>query len=331
MKPPVFILGCPRSGTTLLYHMLQSAGGFAAYRKETHLYDMVVPRFGDLKTAASRQEFLNEWLNSYFGKLPDLDVAPLLRDAVDRSRSGGRFLRLLMESIARAQGAERWMEATPAHVLYIHEIKRDFPDALIVHVIRDGRDSALSLDRQHWIVPFPWDRQRTLAVAALYWEWMVRSGRRAGRALPGDYLEIRFEDLIAAPRETLREVGAFIDHELDYDRIQRNAKGTLANPNTSFREKLTHGDFHPVGRWKTGCAPEAIQLCESAVGRLLEELGYRLEYARQRPRLRAWTMRSLYLPYFSVKRWLKSHTPLGRRMVDTSLWASRPAPARAPS
>lgn len=332
MKRPVFILGCPRSGTTLLYHMLQSAGGFAAYRKETHLYDMVVPRFGDLKSAASKREFLGEWLNSYFGKVPGMEVAPLLVDAVERSRSGGQFLRLLMESIVRMQRAERWMEATPAHVLYIEEIKRDFPNALIVHVIRDGRDAALSLDRQRWIVPFPWDRGKTLAVAALFWEWMVRRGRRTGRLFAGDYLELRFEDLISDPHRALRAVGAFIDHDLDYERIRCNAKGTLASPNTSFREKLTRGDFQPVGRWRTECGANDIRLCEAAVGPLLEELGYPLEKPRLGLLPRAVAMRSLYLTYFDAKRWIKSNTPLGRRMVDTQLWApAEPAAARPSS
>jgi hypothetical protein len=312
--------------------MLLSAGGFAAYRKETHLYDMVVPRFGNLRSAELKRRFLDDWLNSYFGRVSGLSVEPLLRSSVREARSGGHFLRLLMEAIVRAQEAERWVEATPAHVLYIREIKRDFPDARIVHVIRDGRDSALSLDRQHWIAPLPWDRRRTLAVAALYWEWMVRRGRRAGRAIAGDYLEVRFEDLIANPRTTLKRVGAFIDHDLDYGRIQQASMGTLAKPNTSFKEKLTHGEFNPVGRWRTDCAPEDIRLCEAVSGRLLEELGYPLVGPRRRSDApRALAMRLLYLPYFGVKRWIKSHTPLGRMMVDTSLWAARSAPTKASS
>ena len=54
MKRPVFVVGCPRSGTTLLYSMLVAAGGFAFYRKETYFYDLV-SRFPRLTSARSRQ------------------------------------------------------------------------------------------------------------------------------------------------------------------------------------------------------------------------------------------------------------------------------------
>jgi hypothetical protein len=322
MKPPLFIVGCPRSGTTLLYHMLLSSGGFAAFRKETHLYEMVVPRFGDLRTARARQKFETEWLNSHFGNVPGYDVKPIIRRAVGECRSGGHFLRLLMEGIAQVQQVDRWLEATPAHVTHIERIKQDFPDARVVHVIRDGRDAALSIDKQHWIAPFPWDRRLTLAVAALYWEWMVKRGRASGRRIGRDYLEVRFEDLIGRPRETLEEVAAFLDYQLDYERMQSTALGTLRTPNTSFKENLTQGEFNPVGRWQVECPPDDIRICEQLVGTFLEELGYPLAGTRQRSGPRALAMRALYVPYFTAKRWLKTHTPLGRAVVDTSLWAA---------
>ena len=70
-----------------------------------------------------------------------------------------------MGDIAEQQGASRWGECTPEHLLYIDKIKRDIPDAKVIHVIRDGRDVAVSLDRQRWIRPFPWDKKQSLLVA----------------------------------------------------------------------------------------------------------------------------------------------------------------------
>jgi hypothetical protein len=134
--------------------MLVSAGGFAIYRKETHLYSIVAPRFGNLKTAHSKRRFENEWPNSKFGNLPGLDVGPIIRDALRECTDASDFLRLAMEGVARAQQADRWVEATPTHVLYMEEIKRAFPNARIVHVIRDGRDSALSIHKHNGLPPF---------------------------------------------------------------------------------------------------------------------------------------------------------------------------------
>ena len=80
-------------------------------------------------------------------------------------------------------------------------IKKDFPDALFVHIIRDPRDIALSLDKRGWTRPLPWHRDKALIAAGLYWEWIVRKGRKLGSKLGRNYLEIRYEDLVKLPAE----------------------------------------------------------------------------------------------------------------------------------
>ena len=92
---------------------------------------------------------------------------------------------------------------TPEHLLYLKEIKRALPNAKIVHIIRDGRDVALSEVRQNWIRPLPWDRSHALAVSGLYWEWIVRKGREDGKKIAPDYMEVRFEELVDNPRAVL--------------------------------------------------------------------------------------------------------------------------------
>ena len=72
MHRPVFIVGCPRSGTTLLYSMLVAAGGFACYRKETHFY-AIAPRFPDLASPAARW-VTGQVLDTTGGLAPKLKV-----------------------------------------------------------------------------------------------------------------------------------------------------------------------------------------------------------------------------------------------------------------
>src|SRR6476661_1068930 len=105
MHRPVFLVGCPRSGTTLLYSMLVAAGGFAFYRKETYFYDLA-SRFPRLTSARSRQRFLDRFLAGYLGKVPGLDVAPLARKAIEQSRTTVEFLPRLMSAITQEQGME---------------------------------------------------------------------------------------------------------------------------------------------------------------------------------------------------------------------------------
>jgi Sulfotransferase family len=328
MKRPVFIVGCPRSGTTLLYSLLVASGGFAFYRKETYVY-VLDAKFPHLTTPRARQRFVDAYLAGYLGHVPGLDVEPLVRNASAASRRPADFLPRLMNAITRIQKMDRWIEATPAHVLYMREIRRAVPDALFVHVIRDGRDCALSMEKQRWLAALPWDR--SAAVAALYWEWMVRAGRRAGRHCPADYLEVRFEQLVSDPRATLATIGAFIDHELDYDRILQNPVHSMHRPNTSFREEQTGPLFNPVGRCHSPAREAEVRSCESVVGPFLEELGYRRAYPDARgSRVRAQVTRSTYLQYFRLKHTFKTHAPLARFFIDARVWAQQPKAGERP-
>src|SRR5713226_775192 len=147
-KAPVFVLGCPRSGTTVLYHMLLSSGGFAVYRAESNVFNLLVPRFGNLSSAANRQKLMEYWIRSKLFRASGLDAREINAKIMAECQSGGDFLRIVMEETARKQGASRWADCTPDHLLYIPEIKRELPDALIIHIIRDGRDVALSYVKQ---------------------------------------------------------------------------------------------------------------------------------------------------------------------------------------
>src|SRR5438067_4416909 len=80
-KAPVFVLGCPRSGTTVLYHMLLSAGSFAVYRAESNVFSVLQPRFGNLKSARHRKELLGYWFKSKLFQATGLN-SELVREKV---------------------------------------------------------------------------------------------------------------------------------------------------------------------------------------------------------------------------------------------------------
>lgn len=310
-KAPVFVLGCGRSGTKLLYHTLLSAGGFALYHAESNTFNLIGLRFGDLARRANRRDLLDHWLRSklfYRSGLTREEIEPRI---LEECRNAGDFLRILMETIAHKQGVDRWAECTPLHLLYLPIIKKMFPDALIVHIIRDGRDVAVSLDRIGWIKPFPWDRARKLLVPAIFWKWIVGKGRRYGRRMGADYLEVHYEDVVEKPRETLARIGSFIDHDLNYDRIQQNAQGSMVDPNSSFRGDGEEKESNPVGRWRTVLSADEVANIESLIGDQLQQLEYPLVAgSKSRRSLTVGLMGLLYPIYFDVKLWLKTYTPL---------------------
>jgi hypothetical protein len=299
---PVFVLGSPRSGTTLLYDMLLSAGGFAVYLAESNVFNLLVPRFGDLSVRSNRERLLESWLDSKLFRASGLDANLIRQRILQDCRSGADFLCLVMGEICALQGVGRWAENSPEGMLYLPLIKQLIPGALVIHIIRDGRDVATSLGRLRYVRAFPWEARHSLIGCGLYWEWIVQQGRSFGRCAGADYMEIRFEDLLAQPRETLAQVGGFIDHPLDYELIRTVAYGSVSKPNTSFRAETPNSEFNPVGRWKKSFSPEQLFRFEQLVGPTLQELGYTLHSGAPRELdLGMQATRRLHRAYFAGK------------------------------
>jgi hypothetical protein len=265
-----------------------------------------------MRSPADRRELLDVWLKSKLFRVSGLDAGEISAKLMGECRGGGDFLRIVMQEIGRQQQRGRWADCTPEHLLHMEEIKRQIPDALFIHIIRDGRDVALSYAKQGWSYPLPWDRHDRLGVAGLYWEWIVQKGREQGRRLGVDYHEVRFEELVANPQETLSRLGLFIDHNLDYERIQFAGIGSVSQPNSSFAGE-SEGTFDPVARWKTKMSAKQIAGLEELIGDALVDLGYGLfSEVKHGTSFRAGRMRATYLAMFEAKQWIRVNTPLGR-------------------
>lgn len=327
---PVFVLGCPRSGTTLLYDMLLSAGGFAVYLAESNVFNVLALRFGDLSVPSNLQKLLRAWLGSKLFRATGLDAQQIEKKILEGCRNPGDFLRIVMDEIARTQGVQRWAENSPECLLHLPLIKRFIPDALVVHIIRDGRDVATSLERVRYVRPFPWEERQNLIGSGVYWQWIVQQGRAYGKLLGPDYLEVHFEDLIRSPQQTLNRIGQFIDHSLDYGRIREVAYGSVAKPNTSFKAESGAPSFSPVGRWKKAFSPAQIERFETMLGDTLVELGYTPVTDRKGKRinLQMKATYALYRSYFSGKLWFKRNSfvrtlrsPLSSSEIDATVLA----------
>jgi hypothetical protein len=313
-KAPVFVIGCSRSGTTLLYHMLLSSGNFAVYRMESQILTLFEPRFRPLNKPQNKRKMLDAWYTTRLCERSGLEPEELEPRIMAECQNGGDFLRILMEQICRKQGVERWAETTPEHLLYIRRIKETIPNALVIHVIRDGRDVALSWEKLSQIRRFPWDRRRSAMAAGIYWEWIVNKGRTVGRTLGTDYVEVRYEDLVCKPAAVLRSLEPFVDHDLDYERIRELGIGSVSAPNTAFKGEQQS----PIGRWRTSLSPEELAEFETLTVDMLADLGYELN-AKHASSFELTRMRTAYRMYFESKQHLKTRTPAGKWFVKRNL------------
>jgi len=314
----VFTVGCPRSGSSYMYHLLLSAGGFAEFRTQMNFYDVLEPIYGDLGSLRNRQRMMKDWLQSKAFQASRLNAGEIEKIVMAECHGGSDFLRIVMEEVARAQGVDRWVDSTPTNAPHMLRIQHDFPDAKFIHIIRDPRDVVLSLDKRGWTRPLPWDKKNSLLAAGVYWEWIVRKCRAYGRQLGANYFEVRYEDLVETPACALAKIGAFLDCDLSYERIQAHRVGSVEKPLTSFKEDLSEGKFNPVGRWKEKFPQAQLARFEALIGSYMKELGYELATSGSNGSLRTAAMHGVYSVFYGFKQWAKVNTPLSRMMVSYS-------------
>ena len=178
-----------------------------------------------------------------------------------RRRSARRF-GIVFRAYARRFDKPRWGDKRPAYYQYIPALLRMFPDAQIVHLIRDGRDCVASLQTMPWF-------NQDIYAAVCTWTEAIDSGRRAARRLPADaYFELRYEDLVADPAARLAE----LCHFLGEDYVPAMAEPHKIAGSTIPERKTWHADTQravtaaPSGTWQERLQPWEIALCEAAMG-----------------------------------------------------------------
>ncbi|HXH02184.1 MAG TPA: sulfotransferase [Candidatus Competibacteraceae bacterium] len=316
---PVFIVGAARSGTTLVYSLLLSSGVFPLYEAETHLLESC-PRYGSLDDEANFARLMADWLGSKQFARSRLDAEQFRAVARRHRGSCAELLGCFMACIAERQGKQRWVEKTPAHVFHLATLARAFPDARFVHVIRDGRDVALSKRKMGWIEGR--DPLRQLLHGALQWQAAVRAGRAAGRRLGERYLELRYEDLTEQPEAAIAQLAHFIEAPLSLEAVRDSSVVALGRGNTAFGENMRGVSRQATQRWRRGLSAEEVWALERVVGPTLTALGYELGSVQpQSPVAPGWRWRlygEFYGARLALRRLLKHHTPLGR--LSTPRW-----------
>lgn len=285
-RPPApFVVGMNRSGTTLLRMMLDSHPELTI-PPETHFVPEVIKACnrgdGTPESVLAAMKSRREWGDFDFS---DEEMLGLLR-AKGKRLDAGEALRTFYDAYAERQGKPRWGEKTPRYVGKMRQIQGALPEARFVHVVRDGRDVALSvLDRTV--------RELTAADVAKRWKRKIQKARDAAPKL-NHYQEVRYEDLILETEPTLRRICDFIEldwndalldyHERSSDRLAEMKRALPADDRSAEldvnRRMATHAmttkppDADRVSRWKRQMSEEDQRSFEAIAGTMLAELGY---------------------------------------------------------
>lgn len=268
-RPPLIVLGVRRSGTTLLRVMLDRNPALAVPDESYFVPQLARRHRGAVDTEAfvddlRRLSTLVEW-----GLSPDA-VATRLHPGM----TSGEAIAAVFEAYAAKHGKPRWGDKTPLYMQHLRLVERLFPTASYVHLVRDGRDAAVSfLAVPRGIMTEGWGHPRDASGFACQWATEVRAARAlGGRVGPGRYLEVRYEALVADPAAELRRICEFA--ALDYDEGMLGYVGETESARKEHQQRLNEPPRVGVRDWRTEMPSGAREAFEAVAGDLLAELGY---------------------------------------------------------
>lgn len=275
---PVFIVGAPRSGTTLFQYMLRSHPDISLPTGESHFFIPLfrnAEAFGDLNDENNIRKVLQAMYRQSADFL-DTDIHGI-KFNIDRLtnefKNEGRntiasIISGLFEKNALGEGKHRWGDKTPYYVLHMTTLLKMFPEAQFIHIIRDGRDCALSIfARKHDFGVY------NTFFAAKYWEIYIELGRQMGTTL-GDktYHEIRYEDLLENPKKIMQDACDFLNITYS-DTLVNFKKSGEAGKTPLLQQPIQNSNKE---KWRTKMTAKQIALFEGAVGNTLKQCGYPL-------------------------------------------------------
>ena len=291
--PAPFIVGAPRSGTTLLRLMLDAHPELAIppetyfLPKAAKAWELAVKRRRRGRSTDPVAAFYETVVEHKRWRDFHLDAAAFKRRLDDeRPRELGDAVRAFYRLYSDKVGKPRWGDKTPFYVRRMSLIQDIVPEARFVHIVRDGRAVTLSI-KDLWFGPDSIDE------AAEFWTARIGEGREQAPQL-AHYMEVRYEDIVTDPEPHLRRICDFLDlpwtdrvlnyHEHVDERIALEIPPEEIAPDgrvvsTAERQKIMERVSRPpdpsrIARWREDMPADDRRRFEAIAGPLLAELGY---------------------------------------------------------
>lgn len=301
-----FIVGPPRAGTTMLRLMLNSHPEFHV-PPETWFFPFLWWRsaaYGDFSTTAQIECFADHVANATAeSRQPVSEVFAISEEeiaaaVVEAGASGyAQGFAAVMSYLARREGKPRWGDKTPFYTAFLSVLGRSYPRARFLALMRDPRDLVASIHRTSW-------GQRhypTLVDGGMRWRYGADAIEQVAPELGAErLLALRYEDLVSAPEERVRELCDFLELEFDdamlrfHEQAEQHVPPGAREWHQSLYQPLSRSR---VGGWRKTYSRQEAGLIELTCRRQMLRWGYRPEGRSFTPgnlvRLAAWHLRRL--------------------------------------
>ncbi|MER3319463.1 MAG: sulfotransferase [Allomuricauda sp.] len=276
-KEPFFIIGCGRSGNTLLRSMLV-AGGEVSIPPESYVWPRIIRRFWPLSFLPWNT--LSSFVVSEFEAYKEFNTWETnLYRAHSKARSLPKKKQTLSHIIdivyrtyieEKGENADRWGDKTPINTIFIDKIIKIFPKAQFIHIVRDPRDVVCSYTKAGLYNNY-WD-------ALAFWKESNNKAIKLKQRLPeNQYFQVKYEELVKSPETELKKICGFLnikytDKLLDFWKNKDNL-GDVAM--RKHHENLKNPiNTNSIGKWKTVLSREDVERIESVASEVNEDYGY---------------------------------------------------------
>ena len=276
LKKPIFIVGFPRSGTTLLQCML-SANSTLFSLPETHFFSEVMNRIAKSSDADLTKEEIEKALKILNQKMElDSRISNSLKKFCTKEKINGKKLfEFIIESYRPVEDRLkrlRLVEKTPNHALFIHEIKRIYPESLFIHIIRNP----INVISSYIVMLMP--KSSSILKCISYWNNLIRKVQEICRLYPDSVLNIRYEDLVSDPVLNLRKVCRFLDIEFEREMVtdfSSQAEKNILVKKEIWKNEVSSGKiFQNRDKWQERISEAQAWLIEILTNNFMAEYGY---------------------------------------------------------
>lgn len=282
-EEPIFIVGFPRSGTTLLQLIVASHPGIGS-APETHYYNHVLhPIPQDHWDRLSLGEV--QIIVDRFSRKPSLEIPESLETALKRSVSQdgldtSTILHNVMQAIGQEACRRRWVEKTPRHSGHIQDILRDFPRAKVLLLLRDPRDAIASLLVGHDPHPTGAEAVGYLMKQIRAWNSEIHQVYQTVRE-ESSCLVVRYEDIVKSPPSVVTKIFKFLGEEppKNYEEgFSEGYRDVIVDWEHDHKKRASVGEIRDRrGVWKERLTPFQARLIEEGCSPLMGQLGYGLQ------------------------------------------------------
>jgi Sulfotransferase family len=263
---PFFIVASARSGTTML-RLILNRHSLLAVPPESRFITELWQGLSEVET----EHFLGRLAGHPRFAAWELPIESVRHELQGRSQVIYReAISAAYRAYTNSKGKARWGDKTPRYVEHIPFLAKLFPDSRFIHLVRDGRDVALS----YADVSFG---PKTVSQSAALWAKRVSAGLRDGRPLGAErYAEIRYENLVEDPESVLEKLCRFLDVGFEPPMLEAASAGdedVLARASV-FNPHVTDRPQSGVREWRSTMPARHIEIFEAVAGRVLSELNY---------------------------------------------------------